>query len=129
MQRPLYLLMWKIAPALAMGNTAVCKPSELTPQTAYLLGDVLTEAGIPPGVCNIVFGRGAQAGRALVQHPDVPLISFTGGTQTARGLIEDAAPFYKKLGLELGYRCELPMPSSKYFPTPEIAISPCTNHV
>lgn len=99
---PLYLLTWKIAPALAMGNTAVCKPSELTPQTAYLLGDVLTEAGIPPGVCNIVFGRGAQAGRALVQHPDVPLISFTGGTQTARGLIEDAAPFYKKLGLELG---------------------------
>ena len=99
---PLYLLTWKIAPALAMGNTAVCKPSELTPQTAFLLGDVLTEAGLPPGVCNIVFGRGAQAGRALVQHPDVPLISFTGGTQTARGLIEDAAPHYKKLGLELG---------------------------
>ncbi|MDJ0837550.1 MAG: aldehyde dehydrogenase [Acidobacteriota bacterium] len=99
---PLYLLTWKIAPALAVGNTAVCKPSELTSLTAYMLTEVFDEAGLPPGVCNMVFGAGPQAGAALVAHPDVPLISFTGGTATATSIIRDSAPYFKKLGLELG---------------------------
>ena len=99
---PLYLATWKIAPALAVGNTAVCKPSELTPMTAYLLADIFVEAGLPPGVCNIIFGLGAKAGRAIVTHKDVPLISFTGGTVTAESIIKDSAPHFKKLGLELG---------------------------
>ncbi|MCB0422760.1 MAG: aldehyde dehydrogenase [Bdellovibrionales bacterium] len=99
---PLYLLTWKIAPALAVGNTAVCKPSELTPMTADLLTSVFQEAGLPAGVCNIVYGEGHRAGAALVQHPDVPLISFTGGTQTAESIVRDSAPYFKKLSLELG---------------------------
>ncbi len=99
---PLYLLTWKLAPALATGNTVVAKPSELTPMTAYLLTQLLTEAGLPPGVCNIVFGTGARAGDALVAHPDVPLISFTGGTETASVIGQRAAPFYKKTSFELG---------------------------
>lgn len=99
---PLYLLTWKIAPALATGNTVVCKPSEMTSLTAFMLAEVMTEAGVPDGVCNLVFGTGPRAGAALVQHPDVPLISFTGGTATARKIITDAAPHFKKLSLELG---------------------------
>ncbi len=99
---PLYLMTWKIAPALAVGNTAVVKPSEMTSMTAHLFSEVLDEAGLPHGVCNIVMGLGAKAGAALVQHPDVPLISFTGGTQTAIQIQRDAAPHFKKLGLELG---------------------------
>lgn len=99
---PLYLLTWKIAPALATGNTVVAKPSELTSMTAALLARVIEEVGLPPGVCNLVFGRGAQAGDALVGHPKVPLISFTGGTETAAAIGRRAAPFYKKMSLELG---------------------------
>ncbi|MFN9971845.1 MAG: aldehyde dehydrogenase family protein, partial [Phycisphaerae bacterium] len=99
---PLYLLTWKIAPALATGNTVVAKPSELTSVTAHLLTEVMHAAGLPPGVCNIVYGRGARAGDALVAHPDVPLLSFTGGTATAALIGQRAAPFYKKLSLELG---------------------------
>lgn len=99
---PLYLLTWKIAPALAMGNTVVCKPSELTPQTAYLLSQVMHEVELPKGVCNIVFGTGPNAGQALVEHPGVPLISFTGGTATGEKISKAAAPFFKKLSLELG---------------------------
>lgn len=99
---PLYLLTWKIAPALAAGNTAVCKPSELTPMTAFLLGDVFTAAGLPPGVCNMVFGTGPEAGAALTSHPKVPLISFTGGTKTAELITTNTAPYFKKLSLELG---------------------------
>ncbi|MCB1044582.1 MAG: aldehyde dehydrogenase [Acidobacteria bacterium] len=99
---PLYLLTWKIAPALATGNTAVCKPSELTPMTAYLLGQVMSEAGVPPGVCNMVFGTGTEAGAALTAHPHVPLISFTGGTATAHHISQAAMPHFKKLSLELG---------------------------
>lgn len=99
---PLYLLTWKIAPAIAAGNTVVCKPSELTPMTAYLLGELLNEAGLPHGVVNIVFGRGASAGAALTQHPDVPLLSFTGGTATGRHVLEAAIPRFKKTSLELG---------------------------
>ena len=99
---PLYLLTWKIAPALAMGNTAICKPSELTPMTAYLLCEIFHEVGLPPGVCNMVFGTGKNAGNALVSHPDVPLISFTGGTRTGTAISQAAAPFQKKVSLELG---------------------------
>ncbi|MFW7377176.1 MAG: aldehyde dehydrogenase [Oligoflexus sp.] len=99
---PLYLLTWKLAPALATGNTVVAKPSELTPMTAYLLAQLIDEIGFPPGVCNIVYGKGATAGDALVGHPDVPLISFTGGTQTATMISKRAAPFQKKLSFELG---------------------------
>lgn len=99
---PLYLLSWKIAPALAAGNTVVCKPSEMTSMTADLLTDVLTQAGLPKGVVNIVYGLGPEAGEALVRHPDVPLISFTGGTSTGRKIIESGAENFKKLSLELG---------------------------
>lgn len=99
---PLYLLTWKIAPALATGNTCVCKPSELTPMTAFLLGRVLQEAGLPKGVCNIVHGLGAEAGDALTKHKDISLISFTGGTATASAIMQNAAPTFKKLSLELG---------------------------
>lgn len=99
---PLYLLTWKIAPALVTGNTVVAKPSELTPMTAFLLAQLFEDAGLPPGVCNIVFGRGNAAGDALVGHPEVPLISFTGGTATAARISSRAAPFYKKLSFELG---------------------------
>ena len=99
---PLYLLSWKIAPAIASGNTCVAKPSELTPLTAHRLAELSLEAGIPPGVINIVHGLGAKAGAALTRHPDVPLISFTGGTVTGAGVAANAAPRFKKLSLELG---------------------------
>lgn len=99
---PLYLLTWKLAPCLAAGNTAVCKPSEITPMTAALLGEVLNEAGLPPGVCNIVFGRGETVGASLVQHPGVPAISFTGGTDTGVKIQEMTASQFKKVSLELG---------------------------
>ena len=99
---PLYLLTWKIAPALACGNTVVCKPSELTPMTAFLLGELLNEAGVPHGVVNIVFGTGHKAGAALTAHPEVPLLSFTGGTATGRKVMEAAIPKIKKTSLELG---------------------------
>eukprot|EP01112_Ceratiomyxa_fruticulosa_P016333 TRINITY_DN4917_c0_g1_i3.p1 TRINITY_DN4917_c0_g1~~TRINITY_DN4917_c0_g1_i3.p1 ORF type:complete len:485 (-),score=98.56 TRINITY_DN4917_c0_g1_i3:56-1510(-) len=99
---PLYLLSWKIAPAISVGNTCVCKPSELTPMTAFMLGEVLNDAGVPSGVVNIVFGLGAKVGQALVENPRVPLISFTGGTKTGEQVIKSSAPLYKKLSLELG---------------------------
>ncbi|XP_051947912.1 2-aminomuconic semialdehyde dehydrogenase [Xyrauchen texanus] len=99
---PLYLLTWKIAPAVATGNTVVAKPSEMTSVTAWMMCRLLEEAGFPPGVVNIVFGTGPHAGDALVSHPDVPLISFTGSTATARLITERSAPFCKKLSLELG---------------------------
>jgi aminomuconate-semialdehyde/2-hydroxymuconate-6-semialdehyde dehydrogenase len=99
---PLYLLSWKVAPALACGNTAVAKPSEITPMTAYLLATLCQEAGLPAGVLNIVHGRGARAGDALVRHPAVRTISFTGGTVTGASIARTAAPLFKKLALELG---------------------------
>lgn len=99
---PLYLLTWKIAPALAYGNTVVCKPSEFTSHTAAMLCEVFAQAGLPNGVVNMVFGTGARAGSRLVEHPDVPLISFTGGTATGREISRVAAPLFKKLSLELG---------------------------
>ncbi|HTR03930.1 MAG TPA: aldehyde dehydrogenase [Thermoanaerobaculia bacterium] len=99
---PLYLLTWKIAPAIAAGNTSVAKPSELTPMTADRLAALIAEAGIPPGVVNVVHGPGASAGRALTAHPKVPLISFTGGTKTGADVMTHAGPLFKKVSLELG---------------------------
>jgi aminomuconate-semialdehyde/2-hydroxymuconate-6-semialdehyde dehydrogenase len=99
---PLYLLTWKIAPALATGNTAVCKPSEVTPLTASMLGDLASEAGLPPGVLNIVQGLGPKAGGALVTHPDVPTISFTGSTAVGRWIAREAGDRLKRVSLELG---------------------------
>jgi len=99
---PLYLFSWKIAPALATGNTVVGKPSEITPYTAYLLGEICRDADFPPGVLNIVQGRGPTAGAALVEHPQVPAISFTGGTATGAELGARAARRFKKVSLELG---------------------------
>lgn len=99
---PLYLFTWKIAPAIAAGNCVVAKPSEITPMTAYLLGEILTEAGLPKGVLNIVHGLGATTGQAIVAHPGIKAISFTGGTQTGAHIAKVAAPMFKKLSLELG---------------------------
>ncbi len=99
---PLYLFTWKIAPALATGNTVVAKPSEITPMTAYLLAEICNEAGLPKGVLNIVHGLGHTAGQAIVAHPHIKAISFTGGTTTGANIARVAAPMFKKLSLELG---------------------------
>lgn len=99
---PLYLLSWKIAPAIATGNTCVAKPSELTPTTAAMLAALCNEAGVPAGVVNIVHGTGPGAGAPLVAHAGVPAISFTGGTATGAAISAVAAPMFKKLSLELG---------------------------
>ena len=99
---PLYLLSWKVAPALLMGNTVVAKPSELTPMTASLLAEVMEEVGLPEGVFNLVHGNGLDAGAPLTSHPDVSLISFTGGTATGRVVAQSASSGFKKLSLELG---------------------------
>ena len=99
---PLYLLSWKVAPALLMGNTIVAKPSEMTPLTANLLAEVVHELGLPPGVFNLVHGLGPEVGQPLVEHPDVHAISFTGGTATGKIVAATAAPMFKKLSLELG---------------------------
>lgn len=99
---PLYLLTWKIAPAIAAGNCCVAKPSELTPLTANRLAGLVRDAGIPPGVVNVVHGTGPSAGRALTSHPGVPLISFTGGTKTGADVMAAAGPLFKKVSLELG---------------------------
>ena len=99
---PLYLLSWKVAPAIGMGNTVVCKPSELTPMTADLLMRVIDGVGLPAGVVNLIHGDGAGAGSPLVAHPGVDLVSFTGGTATGEKVAASAAPAFKKLSLELG---------------------------
>lgn len=99
---PLYLFSWKIAPALAAGNCVIAKPSEVTPYTAYLLGKVAQEAGLPPGVLNILHGEGGTVGDAIVKHPKIKAISFTGGTSTGKYIAQTAAPMFKKLSLELG---------------------------
>ncbi len=99
---PLYLFTWKIAPALAAGNTVVAKPSEMTPCTAALLGDLSIQAGFPPGVLNIVQGRGPTVGQALVEHADVKAVSFTGSTTTGAQIARTVAPYFKKVSLELG---------------------------
>lgn len=99
---PLYLLTWKIAPAIGYGNTVVCKPSELTSLSAGFLAELIQQSSLPKGVVNFVFGLGSLAGEALVQHPDVPLISFTGGTETGKRIYQESAKNFKKLSLELG---------------------------
>eukprot|EP01138_Halocafeteria_seosinensis_P010771 gb/GECG01011000.1/.p1 GENE.gb/GECG01011000.1/~~gb/GECG01011000.1/.p1 ORF type:complete len:542 (+),score=70.46 gb/GECG01011000.1/:1-1626(+) len=99
---PLYLLSWKVAPALAMGNCIVAKPSELTPRTATALADIIKEAGVPDGVFNLLHGYGHEVGQAIIEHPKIVGISFTGGTVTGRKVAATAAPMFKKLSLELG---------------------------
>ena len=99
---PLYLLSWKVAPAIGMGNTVICKPSELTPMTANLLMETIHEVGLPSGVVNLVHGDGISAGAPLTSHPDVDLVSFTGGTATGAKVAAAASPQFKKLSLELG---------------------------
>lgn len=99
---PLYSFTWKIAPALAAGNTVVAKPSEVTPMTAFLLGRLVIAAGIPTGVLNIVQGTGPKVGSALVKNPNIKAISFTGSTATGRAIAEMAAPTFKKVSLEMG---------------------------
>jgi aminomuconate-semialdehyde/2-hydroxymuconate-6-semialdehyde dehydrogenase len=99
---PLYLFTWKIAPALAAGNCVVAKPSEVTPMTAFLFSKICIEAGLPKGVLNIVHGLGPKVGAALTSHPNIPVISFTGGTKTGAEIARVAAPMFKKLSLELG---------------------------
>jgi aminomuconate-semialdehyde/2-hydroxymuconate-6-semialdehyde dehydrogenase len=99
---PLYLFTWKIAPALAAGNTVVAKPSEVTPHTATLLGDIAARIGFPKGVLNIVHGLGPSVGEPLVTHPRVRAISFTGSTVVGRRIASLAAPMLKKVSLELG---------------------------
>src|SRR4029434_10176394 len=99
---PLYLLSWKIAPAVAVGNTAIAKPSELTPMTAYMLCEIAREAGLPNGVLNVVHGTGPNVGSAITAHPKINTISFTGGTVTGRKVAEACAPLFKKVSLELG---------------------------
>ncbi|PIZ06631.1 MAG: 2-hydroxymuconic semialdehyde dehydrogenase, partial [Flavobacteriales bacterium CG_4_10_14_0_8_um_filter_32_5] len=99
---PLYLFSWKIAPALAAGNTVVAKPSEVTPMTAFLLSKLCIEAGFPKGVLNIVHGLGPKVGAAITNHPEIPVVSFTGGTVTGAEIIRTAGPMFKKLSLELG---------------------------
>ncbi len=99
---PLYLFTWKIAPAIASGCCVVAKPSEVTPMTAYLLSQLCIEAGLPGGVLNIVHGLGPKTGAAIVKHPEIKAISFTGGTATGEWIARETAPMFKKLSLELG---------------------------
>ena len=99
---PLYLLTWKIAPALAAGNTVVAKPSEITPYTAFLFSKICKKAGVPPGVINIVHGLGHNVGEEIVKHKSVSVISFTGGTKTGKRISSIASKQFKKLSLELG---------------------------
>ncbi len=99
---PLYLFTWKIAPALAAGNCVIAKPSEVTPMSAYLLSLICIEAGLPAGVLNILHGNGPNCGSAIVAHPEIKAISFTGSTRAGRDIAATAAPMFKKLSLELG---------------------------
>lgn len=99
---PLYLFTWKIAPALATGNTVVGKPSEITPTTASMLAELSIEAGLPAGVLNVVHGAGARAGAAIVEHPEVPTITFTGSTGVGRWIGETCGRMLKRCSLELG---------------------------
>ena len=98
---PLYLFTWKVAAALAVGNCVIAKPSEFTPMTAYLFSKACMEAGLPPGVLNIVHGSGSKVGQVIVEHPKIKAISFTGNTETGRTIAKTAAPLFKKTTLEL----------------------------
>ncbi len=99
---PLYLFTWKVAPALAAGNTVIAKPSEVTPMTAYLLSDICRQAGLPPGVLNIIHGDGIKVGAEMTKHPKIKAISFTGSTRVGGEIARVAAPMFKKLSLEMG---------------------------
>tara|TARA_R110002072_G_scaffold288917_2_gene455642 strand:- start:21769 stop:23214 length:1446 start_codon:yes stop_codon:yes gene_type:complete len=99
---PLYLLTWKIAPALVVGNTVIAKPSEVTPMTAFMLSEIFQEAGLPNGVINILHGEGARIGETLVNDERVKAVSFTGSTATGKILNQLAAPHFKKVSLEMG---------------------------
>ncbi|HFA51990.1 MAG TPA: aldehyde dehydrogenase [Bacteroidetes bacterium] len=99
---PLYLFTWKIAPALAAGNTVVAKPSEVTPMTAYLLSEICMEVGLPAGVLNIVHGLGHKVGAAITEHKKIKAISFTGSTRVGAEIAKTAAPMFKKISLEMG---------------------------
>lgn len=99
---PFLLFTWKLAPAIAAGNCVIAKPSEVTPMTAYMLSRLISKAGFPDGVINILHGRGAEIGAAMTDHPDIKAISFTGGTQTGRSIYQGAAKHLKKVSLELG---------------------------
>jgi len=99
---PLYLFTWKIAPALAAGNCVIAKPSEITPVTAFLLSRICKAAGLPDGVLNIVHGKGDTTGEAIIKHPAIKAISFTGSTRAGARIASVAAPMFKKLSLELG---------------------------
>lgn len=99
---PLYLFTWKIAPALAAGNCVIAKPSEITPMTAWMLSKWAKEAGFPDGVFNVLHGLGNEVGQAIVEHPKIKAISFTGGTQTGAHIARTTAGQFKKLSLELG---------------------------
>ncbi|MEM9547755.1 MAG: aldehyde dehydrogenase [Bacteroidota bacterium] len=99
---PLYLFSWKIAPALAAGNTVVAKPSEVTPMTAFLLSKICIEVGMPPGVLNIVHGTGENTGKHMTAHPMVKGISFTGSTRVGAEIAKVAVPAFKKVSLEMG---------------------------
>jgi aminomuconate-semialdehyde/2-hydroxymuconate-6-semialdehyde dehydrogenase len=99
---PLYLFTWKIAPALAAGNTVVAKPSEITPVTAWMLAQCCIDAGLPPGVLNIVQGTGPGTGQPLVEHPAIAAVSFTGSTRTGAAIAASAATRFRKVSLEMG---------------------------
>lgn len=99
---PLYLFTWKIAPALAAGNCVIAKPSEVTPVTAFLLSKICKAAGLPDGVLNILHGSGNSTGEAIISHPSIKAISFTGSTRAGARIASVAAPMFKKLSLELG---------------------------
>jgi aminomuconate-semialdehyde/2-hydroxymuconate-6-semialdehyde dehydrogenase len=99
---PLLLFTWKMAPALASGNCLIAKPSEVTPMTAFLLSQLVNEAGFPKGVINILHGKGARIGAAITTHPGITAISFTGGTVTGMEIYNNAARHFKKVSLELG---------------------------
>ncbi len=99
---PLYLLTWKIAPALAAGNTVVAKPSEITPYTAFLFSKICIKSGVPPGVINIVHGLGGSVGEEIVKNKSVSVVSFTGGTKTGKRIANIASKNFKKLSLEMG---------------------------
>jgi len=99
---PLYLFTWKVAPALAAGNTVIAKPSEVTPMTAYLLSEICIEAGLPKGVFNIVHGDGIKVGAVITKHLKIKAISFTGSTRVGAEIARVAAPVFKKVSLEMG---------------------------
>jgi aldehyde dehydrogenase (NAD+) len=99
---PLLLAIWKVAPALAMGNTVILKPASQTPLTALAFGELAAEVGLPPGVFNVITGSGSTTGQAIVEHPGVDKLAFTGDTSTGKGIMRSAAETLKHLTLELG---------------------------